>query len=60
MYETCFSPLDRLCADASTAARELGGSTVETFVREHDGRTIPCIRFGLLRDIELLLIASDG
>ena len=60
MYETCFSPLDRLCADASTAARELGGSTVETFVREHDGRTIPCIRFGLPRDIELLLIASDG
>jgi hypothetical protein len=52
--------LDLLQLHALGCAMGLGGKSVEGFVQDYIGTALPCVRFVVDPDIELLFVASSG
>ena len=54
------SALDLMQLHALGCAMKLGGKSVDGFTKKIDGRDLPCARFVVEPDIELLVVGSSG
>lgn len=52
--------LESLYGHLEAAAHEYGGTNVLSFQRSYDGRDLPCSKFDLPPEMELLFVASSG